>query len=816
MPLGGGTRSGYAGAMPEALRLLALSGVLMAVSPLGAGVVAEPPSDIGLANPTCPVMEGEAVDPEVYTEYEGRRVYLCCKKCLRAFTENPAKYVGRLPQFGPEGSAVLAVPVREAGDVQQGEDARVAERLFASNDPQVMAIRRVIRLAAVPVPTQPPAIHSSAWVHNDIDRFVVGAWAGAGLPEAENPPPVCDDATFARRVYLDVIGMAPTLPELRRFLESSSVEKRAELVDELLSRDQDYADHWTPFWEDALGSTNVNNQGGVPGRGSYRAWINESFRTNKPFDVFAAELIDTTMPGAQKPMVAEANGLRTRTSYILNDTHTQTLQSAAAVGQVFLGTAMKCASCHNHFENDEWPQTRFLAFAGMFAPRDMEAIRCEVATGRTVPPGFPFDVPGAPAGVPADEAGRLRRVAALITDPANPRFSRAIVNRLWKRYFGLGLVEPADDARDSIDVSMPELLDWLAYDLAAHDYDLKRTMRLILTSRTYQLRFDPALEDNLDVAAPGEPRWFRSPGLRRLTAEQMVDSAVRIANQGLASQDRLFRRNVSSSLTLALGRPASRNEISTGRPDAPAVVQLLELLNGDEFASMIYESPITEDYAGGHGDLFLAALGREPTRAELDAAAGHARSLATSEKGEVTERHVLTREPPAEARLTGTWEWTQEHARTGERAHVQVSEGAPVQHYVLGLDEAPATYLRVWVRTDPDNPPGELMLQVHARGWEHRAFWGEDVIPFGKAGTSSRLRVGDVPRAGEWVQLEVRADAIGLGARDRVEGFSFDQAGGRVWWGGVSLVRVPPSPGQTARGDLLWALLASPEFQYVH
>jgi hypothetical protein len=97
---------------------------------------------------------------------------------------------------------------------------------------------------------------------------------------------------------------------------------------------------------------------------------------------------------------------------------------------------------------------------------------------------------------------------------------------------------------------------------------------------------------------------------------------ARIVNQGLPSEDRLFRRNVSSSLTLSLGRPASRNEISTGRPDAPAVVQLLELLNGEEFASLIYESPITGDHAGGHADIFRASLGREPTRAELDLAAG--------------------------------------------------------------------------------------------------------------------------------------------------------------------------------------------------
>ena len=126
---------------------------------------------------------------------------------------------------------------------------------------------------------------------------------------------------------------------------------------------------------------------------------------------------------------------------------------------------------------------------------------------------FPFELPGAAADVPADLPGRLHLVAQSITDPANPRFARSIVNRLWKRYLGLGLFEPVDDFRLDVPPSHPELLDWLAHDFVAHGCDLKHTIRLILTSRTYQLRYDPRLEDHFDIGQKDQPRYFRSPAL---------------------------------------------------------------------------------------------------------------------------------------------------------------------------------------------------------------------------------------------------------------------------------------------------------------
>jgi hypothetical protein len=331
------------------------------------------------------------------------------------------------------------------------------------------------------------------------------------------------------------------------------------------------------------------------------------------------------MPGRRKQQSEDVLGSRFSIQYVRNEDQTLTQQTAAAVGQVFLGTSMKCASCHDHFENNEWPQERFLAFAGLFAPADLEKIRCELHTGKIVPARFPFELPGGPADVPADVNGRLHVAARLITDPANPRFAATIVNRLWKRYLGWGLFEPVDDFRADTPASHPELLAYLAHDFIAHDCDLKHTIRLILTSRTYQLRYDPRLEDRFTAGRKNPARLFRSPALRRLTAEQVLDS-VRVAVSGqFVPAERCFLDSRSTALTRALGRPASRNEISTGRPDDLAVVQSLELINGRELHEIIYSNlPVSVSVARQDprrivDRLYRAALTRAATSTEKNA-----------------------------------------------------------------------------------------------------------------------------------------------------------------------------------------------------
>ncbi len=822
------------------------------------------------ANATCPVMLGEPVKPRHFVDHEGRRIYFCCGTCRRKFERDPAEYLSQLESIPVVGDAAVdgearrtsdealsssstsatdsAVVTEPAADAERASLQALSDYLFATDSEQIHLQRRRLRLAQLPPAPAPPDVGGP--VHNDIDRFIVAAWERADLPEARTPPGLCDDAVFLRRVYLDLIGVIPTLDEARRFMGEESADKRERLIDELLSRDADYAAHWTPFWEDALGSATTSLQGGVPTRGSYRDWIFGNFEKNKPFDVMAAELIDPSMPGHQAATVADANGRKSLIGFIRNETHKDTLQTAANVGQVFLGTSMKCASCHNHFENAEWPQARFLGFAGMFSAGDLERIRCEAPSGEFVAAAFPFDIPGAPADVPESLEGRLRRAAQLLTDPANPRFARSIVNRLWKRYLGLGLFEPADDFRLDRPPSHPELLEWLADDFMRHGYDLKRTIRLILSSRTYQLAYDPAREDRFDVAKPTEPRYFRSPSLRRMTAEQLIDSIRVAVTQKLDPRRRLYLDKTSTALTRALGKPASRNEISTARPDDVAIVQALELLNGEEYHRLAYQGTLLRELAARAAEqpeqviasAYQAVLSRPPTTAEVGIAlkflgAGASASVraAAGSNGHAEDamsgtgvrpadrpREILwiDDELPAGGEPTQTWRWVEASAGpvfSGRRAHTQDGMAAPrSQHFVLGaapLEVGPQDTLFVHVYLDPADPPKEIMLQWHTDDWEHRAYWGEDAIPFGQPNSPSRLPMGELPDAGRWVRLEI--PAADVDATGGLIGVSFDQAGGTVYWDAAGVVQVPPDPRLEPLGDLLWALFTSPEFQYI-
>lgn len=500
---------------------------------------------------------------------------------------------------------------------------------------RLLVQRRATRLKDLPAPPEPPKTETPAV--NPLDAYIAARWPAE---TQKQPPQLCDDATYLRRVYLDTIGVIPTTTETNRFLAGGANQaKREKLVDLLLARRADYAAHWAAFWEDALASQNVLATGGILTRGNYRDWLLASFEANRPYDVMVAELIDPTMPRRQGAKSEDVLGSRHSIEYIRNEDLTLTLQTAANVGQVFLGTGMKCASCHDHFENNEWPQDRFLAFAGLFAPADLERVRCELKSGHTVPAKFPFEVPGVEEPVPTDVNGRLRLAAQWIVDPANPRFAKTIVNRLWKRYFGLGLIEPVDDFRADVPASHPELLDWLAYDFLAHGCDLQHTIRLILSSRTYQLRYDPELEDKFVTGQQNAPRLFRSPGLRRLTAEQFLDS-VRVATSGqFVPAERTLLDHRSTALSRALGRPAARNEISTARADDAAVVQSLELLNGKELHEMIYGNPLPmagapkQDLRRVVDRVYRAVLNRPATVNEKNTGKAFLQSAETTDEG---------------------------------------------------------------------------------------------------------------------------------------------------------------------------------------
>jgi mono/diheme cytochrome c family protein len=327
-------------------------------------------------------------------------------------------------------------------------------------------------------------------------------------------PPAVDDRTFARRVYLDAIGLLPTPEQLEKFLFDSRPNKRERLVQELLEDRRDYADHWLSFWNDLL-RNDYKGTGFIDGgRRQITGWLYRSLVENKPYDQFVAELInprDETSEPFTRGIIWRG---------VVNASMLPPMQAAQNISQVFLGVNLKCASCHDSFVND-WALTDAYGVAAVFSDEPLELIHCDKPTGKKASPASLYPQLGAVDPALA-RPERVARFAEIMTGKTNGRLARTIVNRLWAKFFGRGLVEPLDDM-DQL-AWWPEMLDFLAEDLVAHGYDLKRTIALLLTSRAYQL---PAVEGLADAK---EAFVFRGPFTRRMTAEQFADAVSSLAD----------------------------------------------------------------------------------------------------------------------------------------------------------------------------------------------------------------------------------------------------------------------------------------------
>ncbi|MCZ6794545.1 MAG: DUF1553 domain-containing protein [Planctomycetota bacterium] len=355
-------------------------------------------------------------------------------------------------------------------------------------------------------PAVPPARPGAA-LTNPIDRLLEPYFRERGV----SPGNVVDDRTFARRVHLDVVGVLPPERELEVFLGDERPGKRERLVRRLLARGDAYADHWLTLWNDAL-RNDYRGTGYIDGgRQQISAWLHEALRTNKPYDEFVRDLVSAA-PGAE----GFVKGIVWRG--VVNASQRAEMQAAQNVAQVFLGTNLKCASCHDSFVN-HWKLVDSYGLANVFAEKPLEIHRCDKPTGDFAETRFLYPELGS-IDAKAPRKARLAQLAGLLTSPKNGRFARTIVNRLWARFLGRGLVEPTDDM-DS-EPWNAGLLEWLAYDLVENGHDLQKTIERILLSRAYQLPSVPAERS-------GDPAFvFRGPLVRRLSAEQFVDAACRL------------------------------------------------------------------------------------------------------------------------------------------------------------------------------------------------------------------------------------------------------------------------------------------------
>jgi mono/diheme cytochrome c family protein len=349
---------------------------------------------------------------------------------------------------------------------------------------------------------------------NPIDRLLQSYYAQHKIKPAK---PV-DDRIFARRAYLDVIGLLPTPDELSAFIADKHRDKRERLVASLLARADDYAQNWLTFWNDLL-RNDYKGTGYIDGgRKQITGWLYSALLTNMPYNQFVGQLIDPTpaSEGFTKGIVWRG---------VVNASQTPQMQAAQCISQVFMGVNLKCASCHDSFINDLTLADSY-GLAGLYADGPLEMVRCDKPTGTKADLKFLYPELGQ-IDPNADKPARLKQLADVITERQDARLTRTLVNRLWQRFFGRGLIEPVDDMEQS--AWDADVLDWIAEDFADHNYDVRFLIKRILTSQAYQR---PSV--NLDPLNQ-EKYVFTGPAVRRMTAEEFRDAVTYLTGVGYSA-----------------------------------------------------------------------------------------------------------------------------------------------------------------------------------------------------------------------------------------------------------------------------------------
>ena len=465
-------------------------------------------------------------------------------------------------------------------------------------------------------PVLPPAV---AGLTNPVDRFV-NVYFQENKVAWQDP---VSDRLYIRRVFLDVIGLLPPPNKVAAFMADTRPDKRESLVRELLNRNEDYAQHWLTFWNDALRNDYSGTGYITGGRFDITTWLYNSLKTNKPYNWFVRELVSPTEESS-----GFVRGIKWRGT--INSSQRVEMQAAQNVAQVFLGLNLKCASCHDSFVSD-WKLADAYAFANVFADTLLEINRCDQPTGKIAGRGILFKELGE-ISVDASTEQRLRELADFLVQPKDGRLYRTLVNRIWAQLMGRGIVEPVD-VMDNLPWSQ-DLLDWLAYDFVQNGYDVKKLMFTILTSKTYQMPSVGVKEPDFLTSAD---YVFNGMVRRRLTAEQFAD-AVSVAFNPVYPDTAMMLKRLPESIMqeipfpraslvkndpflTALGRP-NRETVSTSRTSQANLLQALELTNGEKFNSSIEQGALKWKAKYPQSDalikaLYRRALGRNPVSKEL-------------------------------------------------------------------------------------------------------------------------------------------------------------------------------------------------------
>jgi hypothetical protein len=434
------------------------------------------------------------------------------------------------------------------------------------------------------------------------------------------PSERCDDEAFLRRVYLDVVGVLPSVEEYQRFMSSKAPNKRDLLVDELLGR-KEFVEVWVMKWAELL-QIRTSVQVSYKAMLLYYNWLQDKIARNVPMDQMVQELL-AAKGGTFK---------NAATNYYQNET--DTLKIAENVAQVFMGMRIQCAQCHNH-PFDRWKMDDYYGFAAFFSqigrkstddPREIIVFNSgggEVAHpigGRVMKPKFL-------GGAEPDVAGKDRRevLSKWLASPDNPYFATNLANIVWGHFFGRGIIHEVDDVRVSNPASNAELLQELGKRFTGYHYDFKKLVRDICTSRTYQL----ATQTN--PTNQGDTRNFAHATIRRIRAETFLDCISQVTETknkfpGLplgARAVQIADGQVSNYFLTTFGRASRETVCSCEVRLDPSLSQSLHLLNGETTSQRIAAGNLVGKRLAEKKappaiieELYVRCLSRKPTAAE--------------------------------------------------------------------------------------------------------------------------------------------------------------------------------------------------------
>ena len=486
-----------------------------------------------------------------------------------------------------------------------------------------VAVCRVLRPQGAPLTSLPDFTPK-----NFIDQLAAEKWKKLGL----KPSPPCDDATFLRRVSVDLCGRLPTVEEVRAFQSdtAAATDKRNAVIEKLLAS-SDYPAYFAMKWGSILRNSNL--AGSDRASYAFHNWLKDMIARNRPYDEFVRGIVAASGEWPDAPAI----------NWFWQSRDDQLHQTTADTAQVFLGQRLQCAKCHHH-PYERWGQDDYYGLAGFYTRLGRKSFGepppyytspnvtmndINPITGKGLEPKY---LDGPVAKFTPEEDPR-HALVDWMAKPENPFFARTLVNRLWGHFYGRGLVHEIDDMRETNPPSNPELLEALAREFRDHQLDMKHMVRLMVQSQTYQLSSEPTSDNR------GDQQNFARYYARRLPSEVMHDAVeqatgakTQFSNMSASARAvDLPNESFGSYFLDTFDRPRRVSGCECERSTGATLSQVLLLANSDEVEGKLQNgnARIAKLFEAKRStyqmveELYLASLSRFPTRDEIITAAGY-------------------------------------------------------------------------------------------------------------------------------------------------------------------------------------------------